>query len=163
MPIHIIAELVGHADLNTTRSYAEEVCREYESHIARRRAEPSTEYRQATPEELEEFAEHFGRRRAELGDCVRPYATGCSHQHACIPPGHPEASTRLPVIESDLNRRLDEARDNQWLGDLEQLRITIDRLHDKQTALRQRPRMPVSRWSSQSFTSINDRILRWTC
>jgi len=148
MPIHIIAELLGHADLNTTRGYGavypEEVFREYESHIARRRAErPSTEYRQPTPGELQEFAEHFGRRRVELGDCVRPYATGCTHEHACIRCEFlqvvPEAGQRLPIIEADLNRRLDEARTNQWLGDLEQLRITIDRLHDKQTALGQRP------------------------
>lgn len=73
LPIHTAAALMGH------------VIEHYETSINRRRQErPSDEYRQPTADELHEFAEHFGRRRVELGDCVRPYASGCSHEHACI-------------------------------------------------------------------------------
>jgi hypothetical protein len=74
-------------ELNTTRRYAAtyptEVIEHYQQFIARRRAErPIDEYREPTANELTEFGEHFGRRRVELGDCVRPYGTGCTHEHA---------------------------------------------------------------------------------
>ena len=147
-PIHIAAQFVGHQDLNTTRGYVAiyptEVFDHYEKFLDRRRAErPDTEYRQPTADELDTFAEHFGRRKVELGDCVRPYGSGCSHEHAClrcqflqVPPVN---APRLKVIGEDLERRIDEATTQTWLGDVEQLRITLHRLRDKQIQLGEIP------------------------
>lgn len=143
-PIHIAAQLAGHRDINTTRGYTAiyptEVFEHYEKFLARRRAErPTDEYRQPTREELDAFADHFGRRRVELGDCVRPYGSGCTHEHACLRceflQVHPDAHARLDTIETDLHDRITTASTQTWLGDVEQLRITLSRLHDKRAQL----------------------------
>jgi hypothetical protein len=145
LPIHIAAQLAGHDDLNTTRRYAAtyptEVIEHYQQFLARRRAErPVEEYRQPTTEELDEFGEHFGRRRVELGNCVRPYGTGCTHEHACVRCSFlqvdPAQSDRLTLIETDLNARVATARENAWIGDVEQLQLTLGHLHNKQDQLR---------------------------
>lgn len=144
MPIHIAAQLLGHKDLNTTRGYTAvyplEVFQHFEDHLARSRAErPSEEYRTPTAAEIAEFAEHFGRRRVELGDCVRPYGTGCSHEHACIRCDFlqvtPDAAPRMDAIEVDLHRRQQEATSQAWLGDVEQLKVTLERLRTKRETL----------------------------
>ncbi len=143
-PIHIAAQLAGHEDINTTRRYAavypQEVFDHYQRFLAHRRAErPAEEYRTPTPDELTAFGEHFGRRRVELGDCVRPYGSGCSHEHACIRCDflqvRPAAAEQLRDIEANLTDRIATAREQTWLGDVEQLQVTLDRLHDKQTRL----------------------------
>ncbi len=145
LPIHIAAQLAGHDDLNTTRRYAatypNEVIDHYQRFIARRRAErPVEEYRQPTSEELEEFSEHFGRRRVELGNCARPYGTGCTHEHACIRCSFlqvdPAEEGKLQDIRADLNNRIATARAQEWLGDVEQLQLTLGHLNDKQEQLR---------------------------
>ncbi len=145
-PIHIAAQLAGHEDLNTTRSYTAiyptQVFDQYEKFLARRRAErPGEEYRQPTPDELTEFGEHFGRRRVELGDCVRPYGTSCIHEHACIRCDlltlHPDAADRLSSIETNLESRISAAEQNSWLGDVEQLRVTMSHLQTKKSTLEQ--------------------------
>lgn len=89
LPVHIAAQLAGHRSLNTTQGYVaiypQDVFNHYDQFLERRRAtRPSHEYRQPTADELQVFADHFGRRRVELGDCVRPYGSGCTHEHACI-------------------------------------------------------------------------------
>lgn len=141
LPIHIAAQLAGHDDLNTTRRYAAtyptEVIEHYQQFVARRRAErPVEEYRDPTDEELKEFGEHFGRRKVELGNCVRPYGTGCTHEHACVRCSFlqidPAQSDRLTLIETDLNARIATARENAWIGDVEQLQLTLAHLHGKQ-------------------------------
>ncbi len=100
---------------------------------------PAEEYRAPTREELTEFAEHFGRRRVELGDCVRPYGTGCSHEHACIRCDYlhvsAEQAGRLDTIQSDLQNRVDQAERQHWFGDVEQLRVTLDHLKAKKDQL----------------------------
>lgn len=114
----------------------------YEKYLARRREErPSEEYRRPTPEELHDFGEHFGRRRVELGDCVRPYGTACIHEHACIRCDllsvHPDARDRLQRIGADLEVRVAAAEQNSWLGDVDQLRVTMSHLKTKTTQLEQ--------------------------
>lgn len=65
--------------------HPQDVFNHYDQFLERRRAtRPSHEYREPTPDELQVFFDHFGRRRVELGDCVRPYGSGCTHEHACI-------------------------------------------------------------------------------
>ena len=72
----------------------------------------------------------------ELGNCVRPYGTGCTHEHACVRCSFlqvdPSQADQLAVIETDLHARIATARENAWLGDVEQLQLTLGHLHDKQ-------------------------------
>lgn len=93
----------------------------------------------ATAVQIEVFADHFGRRQVELGDCVRPYGSGCTHEHACIRCDflalHPDARQRLDQIEDDLHKRIDTAQQHNWLADVEQLRITLRRLREKRSQL----------------------------
>ncbi|PRY62845.1 phage integrase family protein [Knoellia remsis] len=144
LPIHIAAQLAGHRSLNTTQGYVaiypQDVFDHYDQYLERRRAtRPGEEYRQPTAEELQVFADHFGRRRVELGDCVRPYGSGCTHEHACIRcqflTVHPSSSPRLREIETDLHQRIETAQAQTWLADVEQLRITLRRLEEKQATL----------------------------
>lgn len=144
LPVHIAAQLAGHRSLNTTQGYVaiypQDVFNHYDQFLERRRAtRPSHEYRQPTADELQVFADHFGRRRVELGDCVRPYGSGCTHEHACIRCNflhvHTDAAARLDNIEQDLQQRLEEASTQQWLADVEQLRVTLRRLQDKKITL----------------------------
>ena len=144
LPIHIAAQLAGHDNINTTRGYVavypREVFAAYDSFLARRRAQrPAEEYRAPTPQELDEFTEHFGRRRVELGDCARPYGTGCSHEHACIRCDFLHVSAdqaeRLDTIHHDLDQRIGQASQRQWFGDVDQLRVTLDHLRAKKRQL----------------------------
>ncbi|MEV0766969.1 site-specific integrase [Nocardia salmonicida] len=63
-PLHIVASLLGHLDLDTTRGYTavfpEAVIAHHQQFIANRRAlrEP-VEYRDATVQERGEFEKHF--------------------------------------------------------------------------------------------------------
>jgi len=144
VPIHIAAQLAGHEDINTTRGYLSiyptEVFAAYDNYLARRRAErPAEEYRDPTAAELTEFAEHFGRRRVELGDCVRPYGTGCTHEHACLRCNFlqvsPDRAPTLDLIETDLQHRIAQAEQQAWLGDVDQLQLTLTHLHSKRDQL----------------------------
>ena len=87
LPIHIGAALLGHLNLQTFHGYVavfrEDVIRHYQTHLAGRRASrPASEYRPATDTEWAEFEQHFDKRKVELGNCGRPYATPCEHEHA---------------------------------------------------------------------------------
>ncbi|MFC7596977.1 tyrosine-type recombinase/integrase [Terrabacter sp. GCM10028922] len=144
LPVHIAAQLAGHRSLNTTQGYVaiypQDVFDHYDQFLERRRAtRPGDEYRQPTPEELQVFADHFGRRRVELGDCVRPYGSGCTHEHACIRCQFltvaPSSGPRLDDIEQDLHQRIKTAQEQTWLADVEQLRITLSKLEQKRATL----------------------------
>jgi integrase len=140
LPIHIGATLLGHLSLETTRGYVavfdDEVVRHYQAFLHRRRAQrPAEEYKQVTDDEWQEFEEHFDRRKVELGDCARPYGTGCQHEHAClrcpvlqIAPG---MLPRLQEIETDLVARRSRAEGERWLGEIEGIDLTLEFLRDK--------------------------------
>ncbi|MFF4392173.1 tyrosine-type recombinase/integrase [Streptomyces sp. NPDC001552] len=86
VPIHIGAALLGHLSLQTTSGYVavfnDEVVRHYQKFLDnRRRLRPDGEYRTPTSTEWSEFEEHFDSRKVELGDCGRPYASNCRHEH----------------------------------------------------------------------------------
>ncbi|MGC4851838.1 tyrosine-type recombinase/integrase [Micromonospora sp. DT4] len=156
LPIHIGAALLGHLDLNTTRGYVavfdEDLVRHYQTFLANRRAlRPVEEYRPATDDEWREFETHFDKRKVELGNCGRPYGTGCAHEHACLrcPMLHvpPDALPRLDVIEADLHDRRARAETEQWLGEIEGIDITLDHLRRKRTQtirLTAGPTIPIS-------------------
>jgi hypothetical protein len=44
----------------------------------------------------------------------------------------PAQIDRLTLIETDLNARIATAHENAWIGDVEQLRLTLGHLHGKQ-------------------------------
>jgi integrase len=142
LPIHIGAALLGHLNLETTRGYVavfqEDVVRHYQSHLARRRAmRPEHEYQPVTDTEWTEFEEHFDKRKLELGNCGRPYATPCSHEHACIRCPMLQVDTkmipRLNDIEADLSLRRKRAEDEGWVGEIEGLDLTLSFLVSKRT------------------------------
>ncbi|WP_406732183.1 tyrosine-type recombinase/integrase [Streptomyces sp. NBC_01794] len=140
LPIHIGAALLGHLNLETTRGYVavfdEEVVRHYQGHLARRRTmRPQEEYRPVTDGEWREFEEHFDKRKLELGSCGRPYATPCSHEHACIRCPmlrvDPKMLDRLAEIEADLLTRRERAETENWLGEIEGIDLTLSFLKGK--------------------------------
>ena len=144
LPIHIAAALLGHQDLNTTMSYTaiypKEVFARYSEFIERRRADrPADDYRPPTSRELADFADHFTQRRIELGTCVRPYATPCIHEHACLrcpfQQIDPDQVARLVEIRLDIKNRIDTARDQRWLGDVAQLEQTLRHVDTKHAQL----------------------------
>jgi integrase len=142
LPIHIGAALLGHLDVQTTHGYItvfqEDVIRHYQAHLAgRRNARPTHEYRAATATEWDEFEEHFDKRKVELGQCGRPYATACEHEHACIrcPMLHvdPEMIDRLDQIDADLAARRKQAQTEGWLGELDGIDLTRQFLAEKRS------------------------------
>jgi site-specific recombinase XerD len=152
LPVHIVSQLLGHANINTTQAYTaifeDDLVRTYRAFLGRRRAErPATEYREPTDNEWREFQQHFHERKLELGECGRPYGTSCKHEHARIRcPSlrlDPKARPRLIVIIANLKDRIQEARINGWLGEVQGLQISLDAAVDKLTTLdrlrRQRP------------------------
>lgn len=68
-----------------------------------------------------------------------PRWSGCTHEHACIRCDflalHPDAIQRLDTIGVDLQQRIETAKDQNWLGDVEQLSITVRRLEANRAQL----------------------------
>ncbi len=128
LPPHIAAKICGHIKhqlLDTTMGYAaiypEDVIAHHRAFIARRRAlRPSAEYRDLAPEEWDEFLGHFELRKVALGICTRDYGTPCVHEHACVrcPLLRPDPAQlpRLEEIHANLTDRLQEAKEQGWLG-----------------------------------------------
>jgi integrase len=134
MPPHIAQLVAGHRDINTTMGYKavypEEVINGHRAFIARRRAmRPGEEYRVPTDTEWQEFLGHFERRKVALGTCGRSYATGCIHEHSCLrcPLLRPDPAGRhrIEEIRDNLHARIDEARHEGWLGEVDGLQISL--------------------------------------
>ena len=74
------------------------------------------------PRRAPSLRDHFGRRCVNLGDCVRPYGSGCTHEHACIRCNflhvHPDAAAR-PTARTGPSTTLEEASTQHWLADVE--------------------------------------------
>ena len=144
LPVHIAAKVLGHNSLTTTQGYIavfnEDLIRSYRAYLdTRRAARPTEEYREPTDEEWVEFQQHFEIRKLELGDCGRPYAAPCNHEHACIRCPmlrvDPRARPRLAAIIGNLRDRIGEARTNGWLGEIQGLQISLDAAASKMAAL----------------------------
>jgi site-specific recombinase XerD len=140
LPIHIGAALLGHLNLQTFHGYVtvfpEDVIRHYQTHLANRRTRrPTGEYRPVTQAEWAEFEQHFDKRKVELGQCGRPYATACEHEHACIRCPmlriDPKMVDRLDQIHTDLLARRAQAETHGWLGEIEGIDLTLSFLTDK--------------------------------
>ncbi|WP_410570713.1 tyrosine-type recombinase/integrase [Amycolatopsis sp. cmx-4-61] len=152
LPVHIVARLLGHANINTTQAYMaifdEELVRNYRMFLDKRRlARPEAEYREPTDDEWREFQQHFQTRKLELGECGRPYGTPCKHEHACIRcPSlrlDPAARNRLVEIIANLRDRIQEAKANGWLGEVAGLDTSLNEASRKLVSLdRTRDRQP---------------------
>jgi hypothetical protein len=134
MPPHIAQLVVGHRDINTTMGYKavypEEVINGHRAFIARRRAlRPGEEYRTPTDTEWNEFLGHFERRKVALGTCGRAYNTPCIHEHSCLrcPLLRPDPAqrTRLLEVRDNLLARIDEAKQQHWLGEVDGLTTSL--------------------------------------
>ena len=144
LPVHIAAKVLGHNSLTTTQGYIavfnDDLIRSYRAYLdTRRAARPTEEYREPTDEEWVEFQQHFETRKLELGDCGRPYAAPCNHEHACIRCPmlrvDPRARSRLAAIIENLRDRIGEARTNGWLGEIQGLQISLDAAANKMLTL----------------------------
>ena len=140
LPVHILAKVMGHLNLNTTQGYAavfdEDVARHFREFVDRRRSlRPTEDYRELTPTEIEEFQEHFAKRKVELGSCSRGYGTPCIHEHACIrcPMLRPDPAQRhrLESIRANLVDRRGEATRMGWRGELEGIEISLRAADEK--------------------------------
>ncbi|HWM99344.1 MAG TPA: site-specific integrase, partial [Streptosporangiaceae bacterium] len=145
LPPHIAAKICGHAVLDTTMGYAaiypEDVVSHHRAFIARRRAErPSEEYRELTAVEWDEFLAHFELRKVALGVCGRDYGTPCAHENACVRCPllrvDPAQQPRLEEIRANLGGRLQEAKDQGWLGEVAAIETTLAAAAQKLEAMR---------------------------
>ena len=134
LPPHIAAKLCGHSTLDTTMGYAaiypEDVISHHRAFIARRRAErPSEEYRDLTVREWDEFLAHFELRKVALGTCGRDHGTPCAHENACVRCPllrvDPAQMPRLEEIHANLLDRLQEAKEQGWLGEVAAIETTL--------------------------------------
>ncbi len=121
--------------------FQEDVIRHYQAHLANRRAaRPAADYRPVTDQEWGEFEEHFDNRKVELGQCGRPYATPCEHEHACIRCPmllvDPKMIPRLDEIHTDLLARRAHAETEGWLGEIEGIDLTLRFLAEKRAETR---------------------------
>ena len=106
----------------------------------------------ATPTDAEwqEFLGHFEHRKVSLGTCGRSYATPCIHEHSCLrcPLLRPEPAQRQRLLDvrDNLITRIDEARREGWLGEVEGLQISLTGARAKLAQLDQitNPRAPIS-------------------
>jgi hypothetical protein len=146
LPPHIAAKICGHTVLDTTMGYAaiypEDVISHHRAFIARRRADrPSEEYRELTAAEWNEFLAHFELRKVALGVCGRDYGTPCAHENACVRCPllrvDPAQMPRLEEIHANLLDRLEEARDQGWLGEVAAIETTLAAAAQKLTAMRE--------------------------
>jgi integrase-like protein len=146
LPPHIAAKICGHTVLDTTMGYAaiypEDVISHHRAFIARRRSErPSEEYRELTAAEWDEFLAHFELRKVALGVCGRDYGTPCAHENACVRCPllrvDPAQMPRLEEIRANLADRLQEARDQGWLGEVAAIETTLAAAAHKLKAMRE--------------------------
>ncbi|WP_308313116.1 site-specific integrase [Streptomyces sp. ISL-1] len=140
LPPHIAQVIAGHTNINTTMSYAAiyptDAIEAHRAFIARRRGlRPADEYRAVTDEEWQEFLGHFERRKLALGQCGRAYGSNCVHEHACVRCPvlivGPDERPRLREIRENLHARIAEAEREGWLGDVEQLTVSLAATDDK--------------------------------
>ena len=145
LPPHIAAKICGHALLDTTMGYAaiypEDVIAHHRAFIARRRTErPSEEYRDLTATEWDEFLAHFELRKVALGTCGRDFGTPYAHENACVRCPllrvDPAQMPRLEEIHSNLGDRLQEAKDQGWLGEVAAIETTLAAAEQKLVAMR---------------------------
>jgi hypothetical protein len=70
---------------------------------------------------------NFEHRKVSLGTCGRSYATACIHEHSCLrcPLLRPDPAQRQRLIDvrDNLLARIEEARTQGWLAQLDQMTL----------------------------------------
>ncbi|MGW6831842.1 integrase [Streptomyces sp. NPDC054949] len=127
--------------------YPENLIPHHRAFIARRRTErPREEYRELTVTERGEFLAHFELRKVALGTCGRDCATPCQHENACVRCPlllvDPAQMPRLQEIHANLIDRLQEAKDQGWLGEVAAIETTMAAAAQKLEAMRERAAQP---------------------
>lgn len=73
---------------------------------------------------------NFVQRKVSLGTCGPGYSTSCHHEHACLRCGllrpDPAQADRHQNIITNLADRIEEAEQNNWLGEVEGLKISLE-------------------------------------
>lgn len=147
LPPHIAQIIAGHRDIGVTMGYKavypDEAITAHRAFLARRREmRPTEEYRQPTDEEWQQFLGHFERRKVSIGTCGRAFGTNCIHEHACVRCSllwpDPQQHRRLVEICENLTARIDEAKREGWLGEVEGLQVSLAGARDKLAQLRRR-------------------------
>jgi len=140
LPPHIAQVIAGHENLNVTMGYKavypDEAIQAHLAFLARRRAlRPSEEYRTPTDEEWSEFLGAFERRKVSIGTCGRAFQTPCAHEHACVrcPMLWPDPAQRgrLAEVRDNLTARIEEAKREGWVGEVEGLELSLAGAADK--------------------------------
>ncbi|MFC5914233.1 site-specific integrase [Streptomyces pulveraceus] len=144
LPPHIAARNYGHRTVDTTLGYAaihpEDVIDHHRAFIARRRSlRPGEKYHEPTAQEWHDFLAHFELREVALGICARDFGTPCVHEHACIrcpvPRPDPEQVPRPEEIRANLVDRLQEAKEQGWLGEVAAIEASLAAAEQKLTAM----------------------------
>ena len=152
LPPHIAQVIAGHQDLNVTMAYKavypEEALQAHLAFLSRRRAlRPSEEYRTPTEQEWQDFFGHFERRKVSVGTCGRAFETPCSHEHACVRCAllwpDPTQRRRLVDIRDNIFARIQEARREGWLGEIEGLEVSLAGAEHKLAQLDRQVNLPV--------------------
>lgn len=90
---------------------------------------PGEEYRDLTAQEWDEVLAHFELRKVALGTCGRDHGTPCAHENACVRCPllrvDPDQMPRLQGIHANLVDRLEEAKQQGWLGEVAAIRTTL--------------------------------------
>src|SRR5262249_43949298 len=101
---------------------------------------PSEEYRDLTAREWDEFLAHFELRKVALGTCGRDHGTPCQHENACVRCPllrvDPAQLPRLKAIHANLVDRLNEAKEQGWLGEVAAIETTLAAAEQKLAATR---------------------------
>ena len=139
MPAHIAQVIAGHRDFNVTMGYKTVYPDEaIQSHLAflpdGEPCGPPTNTR-PTDAEWQEFLGHFERRKVSTGICGRAVDTPCVHEHSCLRCSmhwpDPAQRQRIAEIRDNLIARIAEAEREGWLGEVEELQISLAGANDK--------------------------------
>jgi len=84
---------------------------------------------------------NFELRKVALGVCGRDYGTPCAHENACVRCPllrvDPAQIPRLEEIHTNLGARLQEAREQGWLGEVAAIETTLAAAVQKLEAMRE--------------------------
>ena len=82
----------------------------------------------------------FELRKVALGSCGRDFGTPCAHENACVRCPllrvDPAQLPRLEEIRANLVDRLQEAKDQGWLGEVAAIETTLAAANQKLAAMR---------------------------
>jgi hypothetical protein len=83
---------------------------------------------------------NFELRKVALGTCGRDYGTPCAHENACVRCPllrvDPAQLSRLEEIRTNLIDRLQEAKEQGWLGEVAAIETTLAAAEQKLEATR---------------------------